>query len=101
MEEFEESLTQKKMKIPKMSIRNSGNSENSFGEDRMPLRHKKVSSLNVHWLKWAYTYLHNDQAFGTQHNLLIMFDKLNLKVEFLQTIKKIFIFTLKYGHVLC
>ncbi|XP_024134440.1 BEN domain-containing protein 5 isoform X1 [Oryzias melastigma] len=44
VEEFEESLTQKKMKIPKMSIRNSGNSENSFGEDRMPLRHKKASS---------------------------------------------------------
>uniref|UniRef100_A0A8C7Y2V9 BEN domain-containing protein 5 n=1 Tax=Oryzias sinensis TaxID=183150 RepID=A0A8C7Y2V9_9TELE len=44
VEEFEESLTQKKMKIPKMSIRNSGNPENSFGEDRMPLRHKKASS---------------------------------------------------------
>ncbi len=36
------------MKIPKMSIKNSGNSiENSFGEDRMPLRHKKVGSPEV------------------------------------------------------
>ncbi|XP_072770723.1 BEN domain-containing protein 5 [Nerophis lumbriciformis] len=36
---------QKKMKIPKMSIRSSGNSvDNSFGEERMPLRHKKAPS---------------------------------------------------------
>ncbi|XP_061594198.1 BEN domain-containing protein 5 isoform X2 [Cololabis saira] len=42
VEEFEESITRKKMKIPKMSIKTSGNSfENNFGEDRMPLRHKK------------------------------------------------------------
>ncbi|CAG5861200.1 unnamed protein product [Menidia menidia] len=42
VEEFEDSITQKKMKIPKMSIKNSGNSvENNFGEERMPLRHKK------------------------------------------------------------
>uniref|UniRef100_A0A3Q1FD83 BEN domain-containing protein 5 n=1 Tax=Acanthochromis polyacanthus TaxID=80966 RepID=A0A3Q1FD83_9TELE len=47
-EEFEDSITQKKMKIPKMSIKNSGNSiENSFGEERMPLRHKKVGSSQV------------------------------------------------------
>lgn len=43
VEEFEDCIMQKKMKIPKMSIKNSGNSlENSFGEQRMPLRHKKV-----------------------------------------------------------
>lgn len=43
--EFEDSIMQKKMKIPKMSLKNSGNSiENSFGEERMPLRHKKVGS---------------------------------------------------------
>uniref|UniRef100_A0A667WTF9 BEN domain-containing protein 5 n=1 Tax=Myripristis murdjan TaxID=586833 RepID=A0A667WTF9_9TELE len=42
VEEFEDSIMQKKMKIPKMSIKNSGNSiENHFGEERMPLRHKK------------------------------------------------------------
>ncbi|XP_034439434.1 uncharacterized protein LOC117760482 isoform X2 [Hippoglossus hippoglossus] len=36
---------QKKMKIPKMSIENSGNSiENNFGEERLPLRHKKALS---------------------------------------------------------
>lgn len=45
VEEFEDSIMQKKMKIPKMSIKNSGNSiENNFGEERMPLRHKKVGS---------------------------------------------------------
>ncbi|XP_028857747.1 BEN domain-containing protein 5 isoform X2 [Denticeps clupeoides] len=34
---------QKKMKIPKMSTRNAGNSiDNHFGEERLPLRHKKV-----------------------------------------------------------
>lgn len=45
VEEFEDRIMQKKMKIPKMSIKNSGNSiENSFGEERMPLRHKKVGS---------------------------------------------------------
>lgn len=43
VEEFEDSIMQKKMKIPKMSIKNSGNSiENHFGEERLPLRHKKV-----------------------------------------------------------
>lgn len=46
VEEFEDRIMQKKMKIPKMSIKNSGNSvENSFGEERMPLRHKKVGPL--------------------------------------------------------
>ncbi|XP_061634944.1 LOW QUALITY PROTEIN: BEN domain-containing protein 5 [Phyllopteryx taeniolatus] len=45
VEEFEDFIMQKKMKIPKMSIKNSGNSiENSFGEERMPLRHKKALS---------------------------------------------------------
>ncbi|KAJ4943492.1 hypothetical protein JOQ06_005992 [Pogonophryne albipinna] len=45
VEEFEDSIMQKKMKIPKMSIKNSGNSiENNFGEERMPLRHKKALS---------------------------------------------------------
>ncbi|XP_065325801.1 BEN domain-containing protein 5 isoform X1 [Pelmatolapia mariae] len=45
VEEFEDSITQKKMKIPKMSTKNSGNSiENNFGEERMPLRHKKALS---------------------------------------------------------
>lgn len=40
IEEFEHSIMQKKMKIPKMSNRNTV--ENHFGEERMPLRHKKV-----------------------------------------------------------
>ncbi|XP_061680306.1 BEN domain-containing protein 5-like isoform X2 [Syngnathoides biaculeatus] len=45
VEEFEDFIMQKKMKIPKMSIKNSGNSiENSFGQERMPLRHKKALS---------------------------------------------------------
>uniref|UniRef100_A0A096MC89 BEN domain-containing protein 5 n=1 Tax=Poecilia formosa TaxID=48698 RepID=A0A096MC89_POEFO len=45
VEEFEDSIIQKKMKIPKMSIRNSGKSiENNFGEERLPLRHKKALS---------------------------------------------------------
>ncbi|XP_077389996.1 BEN domain-containing protein 5-like isoform X1 [Festucalex cinctus] len=45
VEEFGDFIMQKKMKIPKMSIRNSGNSiENSFGGERMPLRHKKALS---------------------------------------------------------
>ncbi|KAM9385360.1 LOW QUALITY PROTEIN: BEN domain-containing protein 5 [Pholidichthys leucotaenia] len=45
IEEFEDSIIQKKMKIPKMSLKNSGNAiENNFGEERMPLRHKKVLS---------------------------------------------------------
>uniref|UniRef100_A0A4W5PDX6 BEN domain containing 5 n=1 Tax=Hucho hucho TaxID=62062 RepID=A0A4W5PDX6_9TELE len=36
---------QKKMKIPKMSTRNMGNSvENHFGEERLPLRHKKAQT---------------------------------------------------------
>ncbi|XP_030228468.1 BEN domain-containing protein 5 [Gadus morhua] len=44
VEEFEDSIMQKKMKIPKMSIKYSGNSiENHFEEDRLPLRHKKAS----------------------------------------------------------
>ena len=48
VEEFEDSIMQKKMKIPKMSIKNSGNSiENNFGEERMPLRHKKVGTPQV------------------------------------------------------
>lgn len=43
VEEFEDRIMQKKMKIPKMSIKNSANSiENFFGDERMPLRHKKV-----------------------------------------------------------
>lgn len=47
VEEFEDSITQKKMKIPKMSIRNSGKSiENNFGEERLPLRHKKALSYD-------------------------------------------------------
>uniref|UniRef100_A0A3Q0RSC6 BEN domain containing 5 n=1 Tax=Amphilophus citrinellus TaxID=61819 RepID=A0A3Q0RSC6_AMPCI len=46
--EFEDSITQKKMKIPKMSTKNSGNSiENNFGEERMPLRHKKEVAAAV------------------------------------------------------
>lgn len=49
VEEFEDRIMQKKMKIPKMSIKNPGNSiENSVGEERMPLRHKKVGSRKVH-----------------------------------------------------
>lgn len=48
VKEFEDSIMQKKMKIPKMSIKNSGNSiENNFGEERMPLRHKKVGSFKL------------------------------------------------------
>lgn len=43
IEEFEHSIMQKKMKIPKMSNRNTV--ENHFGEERMPLRHKKVGIL--------------------------------------------------------
>ncbi|XP_067250692.1 BEN domain-containing protein 5 isoform X1 [Chanodichthys erythropterus] len=42
IEEFEHSIMQKKMKIPKMSNRNTV--ENHLGEERMPLRHKKVQS---------------------------------------------------------
>ncbi|XP_068599903.1 BEN domain-containing protein 5 [Brachionichthys hirsutus] len=43
--ELEDRIMQKKMKIPKMSFKNSGNSvENNFGEERMPLRHKKAMS---------------------------------------------------------
>ncbi|XP_077463441.1 BEN domain-containing protein 5 isoform X1 [Stigmatopora argus] len=45
VDEFENLIMQKKMKIPKMSIKNSGNSiENSYGQERMPLRHKKALS---------------------------------------------------------
>ncbi|KAM9796646.1 BEN domain-containing protein 5 isoform X1 [Syngnathus typhle] len=47
VEEFEDFIMQKKMKIPKMSLENSGNLiENSFGRDRLPLRHKKALSQN-------------------------------------------------------
>ncbi|XP_056132541.1 BEN domain-containing protein 5 isoform X2 [Lampris incognitus] len=47
VEEFEDSIMQKKMKIPKMSNKNSGKSfENHFGEERLPLRHKKAVSLD-------------------------------------------------------
>ncbi|XP_030639747.1 BEN domain-containing protein 5 [Chanos chanos] len=47
IEEFEHSIMQKKMKIPKMSTRNTGNAvENHFGEERLPLRHKKVQALD-------------------------------------------------------
>lgn len=36
------------MKIPKMSTRNMGNSvENHFGEERLPLRHKKVGATKA------------------------------------------------------
>ncbi|TSN76556.1 BEN domain-containing protein 5 [Bagarius yarrelli] len=43
VEELDNSIMQKKMKIPKMATRNSGHViENHFGEERMPLRHKKV-----------------------------------------------------------
>ncbi|XP_066500837.1 BEN domain-containing protein 5-like isoform X8 [Hoplias malabaricus] len=45
IEEFENSIMQKKMKIPKMSTRNAGHAvDNHFGEERMSLRHKKVQS---------------------------------------------------------
>ncbi|MCI4380764.1 hypothetical protein PGIGA_G00243810 [Pangasianodon gigas] len=43
IEELDNSIMQKKMKIPKMTTRNAGHAiENHFGEERMPLRHKKV-----------------------------------------------------------
>ncbi|XP_023677178.1 BEN domain-containing protein 5 [Paramormyrops kingsleyae] len=43
IEEFEHSIMQKKMKIPKLSNRDMANAvENHFGEDQLPLRHKKV-----------------------------------------------------------
>ncbi|KAG9350871.1 hypothetical protein JZ751_024760 [Albula glossodonta] len=43
IEEFEHSIMQKKMKIPKLSTKDVGNSvENHFGEERLPLRHKKA-----------------------------------------------------------
>ncbi|TRY98318.1 hypothetical protein DNTS_031701 [Danionella cerebrum] len=42
IEEFEQSIMQKKMKIPKLSNRNTV--DNHFCEERMPLRHKKVQS---------------------------------------------------------
>lgn len=45
VDEFEHNIMQKKMKIPKMSTRNMGYSvENHFGEERLPLRHKKVGA---------------------------------------------------------
>lgn len=47
VEEFEDSIMQKKMKIPKMSITNSGNSIENNCEERMPLRHKKVGTLRL------------------------------------------------------
>ncbi|KAG9270853.1 BEN domain-containing protein 5 isoform X1 [Astyanax mexicanus] len=49
IEEFEHSIMQKKMKIPKMSTRNAVHAvENHFGEERMPLRHKKVHPHEHH-----------------------------------------------------
>ncbi|KAL4634900.1 BEN domain-containing protein 5 isoform X1 [Arapaima gigas] len=43
IEEFEHSIMQKKMKIPKLSTKDVANSvENHIGEDRLPLRHKKA-----------------------------------------------------------
>ncbi|XP_021459708.2 BEN domain-containing protein 5 [Oncorhynchus mykiss] len=45
IDEFEHNIMQKKMKIPKMSTRNMGISvENHFGEERLPLRHKKAQT---------------------------------------------------------
>ncbi|XP_010870355.2 BEN domain-containing protein 5 isoform X1 [Esox lucius] len=45
IDEFKNSIMQKKMKIPKMTTRNMGNSvENHFGEERLPLRHKKAQA---------------------------------------------------------
>lgn len=60
VEEFEDRIMQKKMKIPKMSIKNSGNSfENCYGEERMPLRHKKVGCADTPQL----CRRHGDAAF--------------------------------------
>ncbi|GAA6092682.1 BEN domain-containing protein 5 [Tachysurus ichikawai] len=43
IEELDISIMQKKMKIPKMTTRNSGHAiDNHFSEERVPLRHKKV-----------------------------------------------------------
>ncbi|KPP76220.1 BEN domain-containing protein 5-like, partial [Scleropages formosus] len=43
IEEFEHSIMQKKMKIPKLCSKDVVNSvENHIGEDRLPLRHKKA-----------------------------------------------------------
>ncbi|RXM98851.1 BEN domain-containing protein 5 [Acipenser ruthenus] len=43
IQEFEHSILQKKMKIPKLSTKDVEKSEqNHFGEERMPLRHKKA-----------------------------------------------------------
>ncbi|XP_031430500.1 BEN domain-containing protein 5 isoform X2 [Clupea harengus] len=48
IEEFEHSIMQKKMKIPKMSSRNTGSIiGNHFGEERLPLRHKKAQAQDV------------------------------------------------------
>ncbi|KAG5275528.1 hypothetical protein AALO_G00121330 [Alosa alosa] len=48
IEEFEHSIMQKKMKIPKMSSRNTGSMiENHFGEERLPLRHKKAQAQDM------------------------------------------------------
>ncbi|XP_076134109.1 BEN domain-containing protein 5 isoform X2 [Alosa pseudoharengus] len=48
IEEFEHSIMQKKMKIPKMSSRNTGSIiENHFGEERLPLRHKKAQAQDI------------------------------------------------------
>lgn len=66
VEEFEDSITQKKMKIPKMSTKNSGNSiENNFGEERMPLRHKKVGRSEVHCGCWALQQTYVSAAMHT------------------------------------
>uniref|UniRef100_A0A3B4T1T8 BEN domain-containing protein 5 n=2 Tax=Seriola TaxID=8160 RepID=A0A3B4T1T8_SERDU len=67
-EEFEDSIMQKKMKIPKMSIENSGNSiENNFGEERMPLRHKKVGSSTLDSSCAEHQQHHHQQQQQQQH----------------------------------
>lgn len=58
------------MKIPKMSTKNSGNSiENNFGEERMPLRHKKVGRSEVHCGCWALQQTYVSAAMHTLHHL--------------------------------
>lgn len=61
IEEFEHSIMQKKMKIPKMSSRNTGSIiGNHFGEERLPLRHKKVSKVTpepIHGNSNIYKYV--------------------------------------------
>ncbi|XP_062855085.1 BEN domain-containing protein 5 isoform X2 [Trichomycterus rosablanca] len=49
IEEFNHSIMQKKMKIPKMTARNAGHvTEHYYNDERMPLRHKKVHCLEQH-----------------------------------------------------